>query len=487
MAKEKKDSTGEAEAPVFSEAEQAKARAWFRKAADCRERREYDYAIECIITGLGFWPDAVEEGHMPLWSLAIQRQQIGGKKPGMMEGLKKPMTGKDPRQAMLNAEHLLAKDPGNAGYMDGLMKNANRARLDATVKWIAAIVLESAKKEKKPNKARFKVFREAVSEAADRTEASGDAATACWLLEQAVFSLDYQLMRTPGDEDLRIEQRELSGKLAIIRGKYENAEDFRDSLRDGDQQKLLHDADRLKQGDESHDALVAAARHELEAEADSQRKINALVDILLRRETKGEEDQAIEVLMKAYQDSSNYSYKLRADDVRLRQLGRQIRQLVEQAHKSGSEDDQQQLRLAQMEQHQIELEVYRERVKKYPTDLRLKFRLGTILFNAGEYDEAIPALQEAHADPRSRFKADLLIGRAFFEKENASQASEVLRELLDTYELTDDLSKDATYWLGRALEAEGKTEEAKTTYGKLLRQDYNYAGGDARKRMEQLK
>jgi len=79
------------------------------------------------------------------------------------------------------------------------------------------------------------------------------------------------------------------------------------------------------------------------------------------------------------------------------------------------------------------------------------------------------------------------MGRAFFEKGSYAQAAAVLTELRDAYELTDDLSKDIMYWLARSLEADGRTEEARATYGRLLRQDYNYAQGDARKRLEALK
>jgi tetratricopeptide (TPR) repeat protein len=139
-----------------------------------------------------------------------------------------------------------------------------------------------------------------------------------------------------------------------------------------------------------------------------------------------------------------------------------------------------------MEESQTQLEVYRERVAKYPTDLRLKFLLGRVLFQAREFDEAIPILQAAQDDPRSRYQCRLMMGRAFLEKENYAQAVDVLKELLGAYELTDELSKEATYWLARAQEAGQQLEEAKATYRNLLRQDYNYAGGDARQRLEEL-
>ena len=51
----------------------------------------------------------------------------------------------------------------------------------------------------------------------------------------------------------------------------------------------------------------------------------------------------------------------------------------------------------------------------------------------------------------------------------------------------DDISKEMLYWVGRAYEGDGKIDEALATFGKLLRQDYNYAEGDARRRHEELK
>lgn len=486
MAKEEKG-PAQPEVPAFSDADKARARQWFKKAADCRERREYDYAIECYITGMGYWPEAVEEGHMPLRSVAIQRQQVGGKKPGVMDGLKKPMTGKDAKQCLFNAEHLLSMDPGNGNYSEGLLKNAIKAGYLETVKWVAPIVFESLKKDKKPNKARFKTYRDALVEAAVLAESRGEAPLETWFLEQAVNSLDYLVARLPGEEDLRNEQRDLAGRLTISRGKYQQAEDFRESLQDAEKQKLLHDSDRVQQSDTTLEALIAAARREWQAAPDMPAKINGLVEVLLRAERRSHENEAIQVLMQAFEKSRNYSFKSRADDVKLRQLARVARRLEAKAQQSGSEDDQQQARLAAMEQQQTELEVYRERAVKYPTDLRVKFDLGRALFKVSEFDEAIPALQAAQDDPRHRVRCQILIGRSFFEKGNLAQAVEVLRDAIDRYELTDDRSKELLYWLGRAHEVGGNIEEARAAYGKLLRQDYNYMDGDARKRMDGLK
>ena len=469
-----------------SEADKARARQWFAKAADCRERREYDYAVECFITGLGYWPEAVEEGHMPLRSLAIQRQQAGGKKPGFVDGMKKSMGGKDAKQAMLNAEHLLAMDPQNGGYAAGVLRNATKGKCLETCRWVAPIALEALRRDKKPNKARFATFRAALVEAAGKAAEQKRPALETWLLEQAVNSLDYLVVRMPGDEMLRDELRNLAGQLTIARGRYAGAEDFRESLLDGDKQKLLHDSERARQGDDTLAALVAATQKEYEAAPLVPAKIFAYIDALLKAERAAQEEQAIAVLTKAHEETRNYSFKLRADDIRLAQLRRRTAKLVAKARKTRSEDDKQQARLAALEHRQIELDIIRERVQKYPTDLRLKYRLGDALFRAGLYDEAIPVLQLAQQDPRSRVRCQLLLGQAFFEKGNPGQATEVLREALDKYELVDEASKELLYWLGRSYETVENREEAKAAYGKLLRQDYNYREGDARKRLESL-
>ncbi|QOJ15489.1 MAG: tetratricopeptide repeat protein [Planctomycetia bacterium] len=474
--------------PRFTDADKARARQWFKKAADSREKLEHDFAIESYVQGLGYWPDAVEDALQPMRSLALQRLQAGGKKAGMMEALRHPVNGKDPKQNYLNALWMLMKDPLEAGHAEAVVRNAARCGFFGAALWAAPLMLELLRKDKKPNLARFKALRDALVEAADWADAAGINEYPGALLEQAANSLEYLRARVPADDTIRNELRDVSSRLTIVRGKYQESDSFRGSVRDGDSQKLLHDAERVQQGESTLDALIAAARREVQQHPGVAAKLNALVDALLKREDPAEEAEAIELLMRAYADSQNYSFKMRADDIRLRILSRQARALVEQARASGDEDDRVQARLAASELLQAELEMWRERAENYPTDLRTKARLGAVLFKAKQYDEAIPILQQAQNEPRSRTRCMLLIARCFLEKGAASEACEILREAVDQYEIPgDELHREMTYWLGRSLEAAGDKAGAMTTYGKLLRTDYNYADGDARKRHDALR
>lgn len=473
--------------PQFSDADKRAAREWFKKAAALREQRNYDYAVEAYTSGLGFWPDSVEEGHKPLWSLAIQRQQAGGKKPGMLDGMKKPMSHKDPKQGMLNAAHLSAMDPGNGSYLDGYLKNAVKGGYLETVEFIAPKALDSLRKDKKPDTSRFTTFKQLMVDAAEMADQAKDKRTAVFL-ELAVNACEFQIGRAPTDMKLRDEQRELAGRLTIAKGNYSDAESFRDSLRDAEKAAVLHDSERVKQSDESLGNLVDSARREYAANPGVASKLYALVDALLKSETSEREDEAVELLSQAYRSSNNYSFKVKADDVRLRQLRRQSRRLKDLADQSRSEDDQQQYRLAVMEEQSARLDVARERAEKYPTDMRIKFQLGEVLFNTGQYDEAIPVLQAAQSEPRSRTRALMLIGRSFFEKEQYPSAIEVLKEALGGYEITgDETNKRLLEWLGEAHERGGQIAEAREIYSRLIRLDYNYGGGAIRKRLEAMK
>lgn len=487
MADEKKPGSDESP-PEVSDLDKKKALRWFEQGKQVVETRNYDYGIECFLTGLGFWPDAVEEGHKVLRAIAVARQHAGGKKPGLKETFKKSMTGKDAKQAMLNAEHLLCKDPRKIEYAEGLLKKADTAGFKQTLKWISPILFDLIMNEKKPNIAKLKSMREILDRVGVLTSDQGDSVEAVHFLELAVKAQDMVVRLDKDDGTAKNDLRDIASKLTIVRGRYREDGDFRDSLADADKAKLLHDADRAVQADDAVENLIAAARKDVADNPGVPAKISVLVEHLLRREARSEEDEAISILEAEYKSSSNYSFKKSADDIRLKQISRQVRDLKVRAQDSRSDEDKQQWRLAVMDQLETEIAIQQERCEQYPTDLRQKFKLASAMFKARRWDDAIPLFQESQNEPRYRIKSKMLMGRCFYEREIFEQAVEVLQEACDEYEVAgDDLSKELMYWVGRALEAGGQSEQAVSAYGRLLRQEYNYMKGDVRKRLDELK
>lgn len=458
--------------PTFSDDDIRRARDWFNRGQDMAAKKNFEYAIECYLQGLNFWPEAVEEGHKPCYAAALFR---GPRKIGFGE---KHKSAKDPKQAMLAAENLMCKEPRNVAHMEAMFRHAAKARFDLTAMWIGEKFCEAAMKEAKPNPAHFQLLREIYEQLGDANE-KDDPKLAIEFLNRAVEALDKLRALKPMDTSLSMQLRDVAGKLTILKGQYSSAESFRDSVRDTDVQKELHDRDRLVQSDERLEEIIAKARAAHEADPKDRKTLMDLAELLCRREDENEEKEAISLLVKAYKESNEYSYRQRAEDIRIRQLNRKHRELEAAGDKAALDEHRK-------KQLKFELQVYKDRISQYPTDMRLRFRYGELLFKAGLYDEAIPVLQEARNDPKNRFRCSLYIGRCFYKKGFHSGAVDQLKEAIANYELPDDpTGKELHYWLARTYEADGQIPEALKTYGQLIQWDYNYR--DVRSRIDDLK
>ncbi len=461
-----------------SDADKAKAVKLFEHARKVAETRNYDYAIECYLNGLKRWPDAVEEGHQPLRGSAVARRHMGGKKPGFADGLKYSIGGKDALKAMLNAEWLFSRDPANLGYMEGVLKNANKAHCDGAVLWMGAIYAEAIDTEKKPLAKRFELLSDVLEELGDRCQIRGDREMAVDAYERAAVALDNQKRLSARDSNLDGAIRSLSSKLTILKGNYQTADSFRDSLSDGEGQREIHDRERLVQSADRMRELIAAARSEWEADRDVPGRLISLVDLLCRAEDEKLETQAIGLLVEEFKRCDNYPFKTRAEDIRRHQLDRRVRALTA----SGDRDA---ARQARAELIRFELPVFAARIKKYPNDKRARYEYGVRLFLVGKLDEAIPVFQSARADPKNRGRSAIYLGRSFLKKKLHQQALDVLAEGLEEHEIAEDeIGKALLYWQGRTQEAAGLTSDAQASYGQILRMDYNYR--DVRAKLDGL-
>ena len=471
-----------------SDVDKAKARKWFDHAQTVADTRNYDYAIECYTNGLELWPEAVEEGHMKLRLVATQRHAAGKKTPSAGERMKRPVGRKDALRNMLNAEFLWAKDPTNITYMEALFKNAVKAQCDATGMWFGPIVFEAAANEKKPSAQRFLMLREGYLELAERFREQDVYEESCEAFERAIKALSLACRMRPEDSVLADELRAISTQLTIVRGRFDRAASFTDSVRDKKAQADIHDVTRLVQSDDRIAELIADARREMAAHPGVPTKIKALTDLLSKRENDRDEAEAIEILEKAYTDTDrrNHRFKVEADNLRMRQFRRARRAMQARLEVSPTDVELRRDAKAMAIRHaQAELEIFEARAKAYPTDRRIAFEYGKRLFQSRKLDEAIPVLQEARADAKKRTECSLYIGRCFYEKKYGRQAVDVLTEAVAAYEIQgDSTSKGLRYWLARSLELEARKEEAMKCYGQLLQMDYNYR--DVRKRMDEL-
>ncbi len=474
MTQENKDITIQNSNNDYPEQLKTRAREFFAKAAQVGYALQYDYAIELYLDGLSFWPDAVEEGHKPLREIALRRKAAGGKKSGFTDGSKyKKASGKHPKDAMLKAEYLLSKDPTNINHMTDMAKAATQAGYSQTTLWICDIIFDFNLQQKKPSFQIYMLLKTIYSE----NEEYSRALQACQLAAQL----------KPNDHELLNTIRDLSAQQTLKQGKYESAEDFRDSIKNKDEQEKLHDQEKLVRTEQVVKDAIAEARREYEQEPLVSGKIIKLVNALCETEQDQYENEAMDILAKAYAQTKEFHHEQLRGEILIKQIKRHLRNLTNKL-KVSPDDTQlaEQITDTRRKLLEAELNHFHNCVKNYPTDMRFKYEYGQALLRAKRYDDAIPVFQEARNDPRSRIAALNGIGRCFFYKGWYPDAAETFGQALS---MLDDkegpAAKELLYNLARSYEKEGNIEQALQNYRRVVQIDFNYR--DAKQRVDTLR
>jgi hypothetical protein len=101
-----------------------------------------DHAISLYLQGLDLDPLALEAGHKKLYEAALRRARRSGKGPGAMEkmkfqAVKSSLDRKNPREGMLKAEALWAKEPNSAEYLEAALRCARAVGFEEVAQWMS--------------------------------------------------------------------------------------------------------------------------------------------------------------------------------------------------------------------------------------------------------------------------------------------------------------------------------------------------------------
>lgn len=456
------------------ENETAIAKAWvfFERAQKVARSNNFDYAIEMYLEGLRCAPDELDKGHFQLHQLALARQVKGGKKPSMMEKVKL-LRGKNPLDKMLNAEYLFAKDPDHLPYVEAMLKAAVEGDYKKTAKWIADLVFAANNAVQRPS---FQIYITLK-----------DSYAAIGQFDRAIAACQHAARLKPQDGELADEFRRLSAELTVSRGKYDKATDFRESIINREQQERLHAQQGIIKTKDYRLMALEGARKELAEAPDSDQKIFNLAQALSEMQTDEAENEAIELLEKAYEEKSDFNFKKRAGQIQIKQIKRKIRK-AKAALQENTRDNNIRKHISELASilNKTEMEHYRLNVENYPTDLKAKYDYGVQLVRNKRYDEAIPLFQHAQRDPRRKIASMGKIGMCFFNKGWYPDAADVFNEAIESYEIKDNgLAKELRYNLARSLEEQGETEKTLELYRKIAQMDFNFK--DVRERIDNLR
>ena len=450
----------------------ARAKSFFEKARKVAETNNFDYAVDLYLQGLRYSPDALEEGHLPLCELALHRQGKGGKKPSMVEKMKH-LRGKTPLEQMLKAEYLFAKDPEHMPYGEEMLKGAVAGGYKKTANWIANLVFQTNNAAKKPSAKTYILLK--------------DSYAALGQFDKAVVACQRASKLRPEDGRLADEFKNLSAELTMARGKYDTEGDFRKAIKNREEQEKLHSQAGVIKTEDYRVKAVEDARKKVTQNPNLTVNIFSLADALAGMENDKGENEAIALLENTYKNKKDFSFQQRANQLRITQLRRKIRE-AKACLETNPDDAQIKAAFEQLtgQLNNTELEHYKLSVQNYPTNLAAKFEYAIRLVRNKQYNEAIPLFQEAQKDPRRKIAAANKIGFCFFMKGWLADAIDIYTKAIESHEIKDDATgKELRYNLALAYEQQGETEKALEIYRKIAQLDFGYK--DVSQRVDKLR
>ena len=449
------------------EADRKKAKAFFDRGDTVARTGNYEYAVEMYLSGLGIDPDAVD-AHQTLRDISLKRKATGGKAMGMMDRMKLGRPSKDDKQNLLNQEKLLAFDPGGTDHMVGVIQNALRGGYFDTVMWMGPILQKANADSPKPDVKKFIILRDAYK------------VLRKWKL--AADACNYAVLLRPDDMDLLNELKNLGATETMRAGNYEEGGGFRKSQKDSTGQDKLLMQDKDVRTMDQLSQLIASAEAEYKADPDEPGKINKYVDVLVKTENPDYENKAIDLLQRSFDKTKQFRFRLRIGQIRMQQMTRMERSLRANAnaHPNDAQAKQEWAQFVQ-EKLQNELAEWQLAAQNYPTQAIYKYEVGIRLLSLRRFDEAIPLLQQLRVDPKYKYDAGGLLGRAFLESGYVDEAIDTLAATTGDYPGKGDVKHtDMMYIYARALEQKGEKQTALKCYSTVAQANFNYRDVQAR-------
>jgi tetratricopeptide (TPR) repeat protein len=272
--------------------------------------------------------------------------------------------------------------------------------------------------------------------------------------------------------------KDASARASMKRGGWTQAESYRDLIKDKDEAISLEQQSRIRLTGEALDQQIAEtyARHQTEPEnVDFARRLGAL------SEQKDDFESAIRWYQYAADLAKGADTGLlrKISDLKIKCFEREIAAHEEFLSTHSVEDEvhaekSRQLRAAKVSRAEILIADAQEHVKRNPTDLQLRFELGTNLFNAGRFREAVPELQRARQNPHARLKAMNVLGCCYGELGMLDLAMKQLEEASREIVSMDEMKKEIVYNLGLVYERVGDPEKALACMKQIYEVDYGY-------------
>lgn len=433
-----------------------KARTFLEHAETAANSSNFDYALILFAQGIRLDPGNMV-AHQGMYETAVRYIQSGGRGASGKE-LRQIDDG-TPVGRFAAAEFAWMKDLNSLTPALRMLERAGEIQLVEFGQWAASKVMNLVKiqMKKKPSKSTLIAAKNAF------------AAVGAW--DQAYICGDEAVKLDPTDGELVSELKQLTAARAIQQGGYQQTVGqeggFRAHIRDAEKQRALEEKESLSGNVDVETRNLERAKKEFEDNPMSLEAIRRYAQLLKRAQTPESEQKAIEVYEAGFARTGDFALKAAANDIRLAQMRREVKALVDAAAAApGDESAAQTAEAAKRRLLETEYADFTERIARYPTDRTLKAEAGRVAFELGQIENAMALFQAAKEEPRLRVYGAQMLGRCFAAEGWHNEAIGEFREALAAIDATtSEREQEIRYDLMLSLAALAR-EEKSTAYAK---------------------
>ncbi|MEM9082229.1 MAG: tetratricopeptide repeat protein, partial [Planctomycetota bacterium] len=329
------------------------------------------------------------------------------------------------------------------------MKEANKLNIDETAYWLGERTLQGMKRDEKLKK-------ESLVDLMTQFEE-------CNGFDLAVTVGELAIQMDPSDQALSQQVKNLSAQSTMAQGGFDSTGQggFKGRIRDQEAQQKLAASDSLVKTEGTLEEQIQDAVADYKRRPDDMGAIERAARMLRQRGGQKDLDLARKILLKAHKENNVYRLKEQAGEIELRMYTQALDSLEGKlAASPGDTELAEKAESLRKKRREIEVREITERVQNYPTDLALKYELGRLHYEAGEYEQAIEQFQLAKGAKGKRGRVLLLLGESFLELGWADESVATFRQAIEQHRtMDDDLGLAFRYGLMRALRTRAENEE----------------------------
>jgi len=446
----------------------------FLRGKEAADRGNYDYAITLFIDALRISPNH-RNTRIALRGCEMERFRARGggikaKLLGFLKGIGPFILMYLPRHpaATMNlCEKYLRNDPTNVIVLRKLGAACEKlGHLDA-----AADTLEFAR-QRSPRS--LGVLRQL-----------GNVHHKAGAYDKAVRCFQEVVAVKPDDREATQRVKDISAESHLKRSHMEEAESFRDSLRDTETTDRMLQEEHVVRSADHRGTEIERLKKAAEESPDDAKAFAALGDAYYKNDQFTEAERAY---AKAFEIGKRFGMREKMGDARIRRLEHAEAQAKDLAE-TGDPIARAKYREARQRRLEFCVKEYAFRRQHHPTDMKLCFRLGQYYFELGgeeNVSKAVQEFQQAMSNMSLKVQAQYMLGRCFaLNPKTLDMAREQFSQALEHLDTpTGQLGKQITYEMAAIDEKSGKTDQALALYKKIFSVDAGFK--DVSKKIQTL-